>query len=208
MLPIVLFIFLCVGIFASHRRRNSLGTFALSALILVPITNSALTTGVNAAHRLAPLIPISIILIALGFDWLFSNVAQLRNVSLRSLLAIGLWIMAVAPVGSGLARFFLAGYANDGMYRRNVMTLYQDFLVRHLITLIRERHYPSACLIGSRENVAYFQLLHVREVFSYFLPGISLSSVGIDFPHDHTVALVRTCPSPIRFPGELPAIKI
>lgn len=163
-LPEFLYPFFLVGILVALTTHRSTMWPVLMLAAIIPLTNSAITEGVNFDHRLAPLFPISAMLTGIGISWFLKNIRQARWLWTVSTLTI-----TVAILWMG-ASFFVNQPANKEKTIRQYVSMH---LVKFLSDRKRSLGDHRYCLYVHPELVEYFNFMHIREQYAYFVPGFS-----------------------------------
>lgn len=135
----------------------------LSLWLLLPLTNSAITNGLNADHRLSVMLPVGHIFIAVAVDWLTK---QCKNKLLyQSFYCILLTYSLISAVYFFGARVvdkdrFIGSYA----IMNTVYYLQQN---------LKEQNFSSEqiCFQASSRTYKELKLLHWQEQFQYFFPN-------------------------------------
>lgn len=170
-LPPFLALFFVVGVgYAFFILKKPFYNILILLVFLLPLTNSAMTDWVNADHRLAPLLPIAAIFIALGFSYITK---QIHN-KIGKILIFGIILMYLVVQ---TYKFFTLLPAN---YDYNI----KDYLSMHVVYLIkRNSDYLNSkyfCLFVSNQNKENLNLMHYMEQYEFFLPNISIETKSSD----------------------------
>lgn len=169
--PLALVFLLGIGYSLFVLRRRFLYMVIILAFI-VPFTNSAITSWVNADHRLNPLFPIGSIFVAIGISYILSNIRK-KVVKIVFVITICSYFLFQ------LLTFFVDQPANKN---KNI----SDYLSMHVIYFLKSTNsfinpsmktkYDSysennnICLFVSPANFQTLNLLHYKEQYEYFLP--------------------------------------
>jgi hypothetical protein len=159
-----------VTVFVEPNKRK--GVVMLFALLL-PLTNSAITECLNCDHRLAPLFPFAALVSTYGFMSFYDKGLKKLFKNNKAVAALIIMILAGVLNLYPLTDFYVSQIANDNMFRVGRTGLYQSFMAQYLVERIKELDYNGdVCLMGSKTNIEYFQLAHIREMFDYYLPEV------------------------------------
>ena len=151
------------------------GTFfsikILFLVLIIPLTNSAITDIINADHRLAPLMPIAAYLVAYGFSKSIDvciKLGFLFKAARVVLVSVFLSIFFYETVN-----FFTLEPASTNMFRRGGRAnIYQDFMLTHAINVVRNtaefQSANSLCIKANKENLNWIRLAHVQEQFVFY----------------------------------------
>jgi len=161
----ILFFFFLTGFFALLFiifKKKNYSLFVLYLFIfLIPFSNSALTDTLNFGQRLIPLLPIGSVFGGFGINFLLSKIKQkIIYLAASSMIFIYLFFSVVG--------FFYKRQAN---YNHDI----SDFLSMHIIYFLKKNGASSdktICLRLSPENSSNFDLMHYKEQYEYFFPGI------------------------------------
>jgi hypothetical protein len=195
LLPLLGTVILLIGVLRAARSGHPALHYAALLFFIVPITNSALTNRVNAAHRLVPLLPVIAILCGTAATWLLHVTSKIRPALTRWLVSALAALVILAPFSYESLRFFILEFGSKGVFRASRSGLYQDFLARYLAESPVAKGATTLCIVASKDDARYFRLLHVREHFAYLLPGRSVTVGESDQLQTGEVALLPTCPA-------------
>ncbi|MCW1949651.1 MAG: hypothetical protein KIH89_004410, partial [Candidatus Shapirobacteria bacterium] len=151
----------------------------------IPFSNSAVTDGLNFDHRLAPLFPISAILIGLGVDTLTNLISHYK---LKFFFFFLLFFLFTYQT------FCFFSQRQADVNWDNPFTQV-DYLSMHLIYLISsesQNFSHNLCVHTSPSNFDYFYLPHVNEQYQFFLPEFSAKFISSSQIDDHTL-IVDDC---------------
>ena len=153
------------GLFSKEMFLKILCTY----ILILPLTNSAITDSVNSDNRLLPLLPIIAILTGYGMFKIFF----ILQVKLKHSLIL-YFIQSVLLLFIGLQIF---NFFENEPATKQYQSL--DYLSMHTIYFLKSApNYQNAtptCLYVSPENFQYFNFLHVKEQYQYFLPKQSFT---------------------------------
>lgn len=163
----LLSIFFILGIISSlFITKNWFAKYLVILALLLPFTNSAITECINCDHRLVPMLPISAVLSALGFEFLISTMTRF---GLKKILFINLSFFVFA--GYILSQGYLFFSTESASRGKGV----SDYLSMHTIYLLQSLPTQSQiCLFVSPKNYNFFNLLHIKEQYEFFLPNIRI----------------------------------
>ncbi|MBM3208801.1 glycosyltransferase family 39 protein [Candidatus Shapirobacteria bacterium] len=208
-------LFFVIGLLTALFSKNR-PIFRLLALFafLLPLLNSAATDCVNCDHRLAPFLPVSALLAALGIKTVLERTDKFSS---------GQWILGIRR-GCQLFLlvylllqgyfFFASESASKGKSSQDYLSMYTVYLLK---SLPPQR---NLCLLISPNNFTFFDYLHIKEQYDYFLPNtviqkeifsptleneIYVSKACNTFPQKGQFILFRYCQENKRFicPGDL-----
>lgn len=187
LIPPIFFIFVLVSIIfiLFFKKKNFWSLVLVLFAFLIPLTNSAVTDGLNFDHRLAPLFPISAIFIGFGIN-LFSNF--LRKSIWKYFFSIAISLLFLSQI------FFFFYQRQADVNWDNPFTEI-DYLSMHLIYLISSKsdNLPKKlCVQTSPSNLNYFYLAHVDEQYKFFLPNFSIKFT-LSSELNNNILLVNDC---------------
>lgn len=137
-------------------------------LLVLPLTNSALTDIVNGDHRLSPLLPVVAWIMAIGIAVIWRAASRVRPAALRGLLrAIAAALVAVGAVPQ-VYRFFDQEQAR---HRFDLASHLMHFALREIEVTPELRDAPELCIGGNRWVYDHMLLDHFRDGWGYYLPG-------------------------------------
>jgi hypothetical protein len=136
-------------------------------VLLLPLTNSAVTDARNGAHRLSPLLPIAALVIAVGIDLLWRGIGVVRPVAVRPWLRAAVFGAAALGAGGQVYRFFSE---EQGRWRDQVVPHLMYFAVREIEATPVLRDAPVVCVSSSQPVWKTMDFAHFREGWSYYLP--------------------------------------
>lgn len=181
---LLFFIFVLISlIFIVFKKKKNFWLLTIIFLgFLIPFSNSAITDGLNFDHRLAPLFPVSAILIGYGIN-LFS--ALVDNNKWKSLFIIIIFV----TFGHQIFSFFSQRKADVNWDNPPTKI---DYLSMHLIYLISSKSGDlpkKLCINTSNSNYNYFQLTHVNEQYQFFLPEYSIKVIPSSIISDNLLII-------------------
>jgi hypothetical protein len=136
-------------------------------VLLLPLTNSAMTDARNSAHRLLPLLPIAALLIAIGIDLLWRGVGVVRPAALRPWLRAVVLGAAALGAGDQVYRFFAE---EQGRTRDQVVPHLMYFALHEIKETPVLRDAPVVCVSSSRSVWTTLDYAHFKEGWAYYLP--------------------------------------
>lgn len=185
-LPPLLTFFLVLGVFYIFipKFKNKL-KYLILYLLLIPFTNSAITDCFQCNYRLVPLLIVSVVFIGLGIEkttYLLSKIKFLsKGIIYLLYLLFSFYLLFQAY------DFFDKGLASKGK-------TYQEYLSMHSIYLLKSfPHLEKACLISSPLNQEFFDYMHIKEQYEYFLPNVKLSKTADPNILDNEIFLTKDC---------------
>lgn len=177
-----IFVFVSLVFIVLYKKTN----FWLLTIIFlgfaIPFSNSAVTDGLNFDHRLAPLFPISAILLGFGI-YLVSKL--LNKFKLQSFFFCIIFLLFSYQTFS----FFSQRQADVNWDDPFTET---DYLSMHLIYLIsnQSNYFPqNLCVHTSSADSHYFNFAHVKEQYQYFLPEFSINFIPSSKINSHTLII-------------------
>lgn len=169
----VLFIFILAGILFLLKIKSlkSWLKYLLFLAFIIPLTNSAITDGINFDHRLAPLFPIAAILVGLSI-YILNQQIKLPIFKLIFILTVIGFLTYQTTI------FFTKRLADINW---NNFLSEKDYLSMDLIYLLKsnpQNFSSNLCIKVSPENTRYFHLYHIQEQYQYFLPQYNINFVS------------------------------
>ncbi|MCL4384363.1 glycosyltransferase family 39 protein [Patescibacteria group bacterium] len=184
---LALFFFIGLGaIFLVNRQ--AVPRFAALLLFLGFFTNSALTDWIGADHRIMPLIPPLIFIVAFGLEFVFSRWHS--SFFRLTFLVTTLFLI----LGRGLL-FFTEERAN--LIAMPDVKQATDYLMMHLLydlPQITSSH--QLCLVSSPYNIQNYNYLHYQEQRQFFYPQTNFSLTASELlPNSELWVFTGDCPS-------------
>jgi hypothetical protein len=158
------------------------------ACVIVPITNSALTTTILLDHRMFPLTLLSAILAGYGFDFIISKLAALIGWILKG-TTTALYVQS--RTANLLIGILLVILARDGFTyfpkepssaRYPVQQLTFNYAITYALYTARDT--PSLakasdiCIVGHSQFVEEIKLAHNREAMAFILPKMQVNQMA------------------------------
>ena len=160
LLPIlcpVLAMFFVFGVVSAVVSPKSLFERCLAGYVfLIPLTNSAITDCLNCENRLLPASVVAAIVTALGITWVFSKAPHRLARFLRLVLSLYVVVQGYT--------FFSAELSSKGRLARDYLSMHTIYLLKPISDL------ENICLIVSPIDGKFFDFMHVKEQYEYFLP--------------------------------------
>ncbi len=177
-------------IFLLKRLKKRIFQIILILVFAIPLTNSAITDGLNFDHRLAPLLPLGAILIGCGFFYLYSTIKFniIKYIFLGSFISVFLLEIIV---------FFVDKKANHNWENHYFV---RDYLSMHLIYFLQKKQdllNKSICVAVSPNNIDYFtDPIQIEEKYGFFLPDTQIEFKRDELTGDNEAMVSNSCYSP------------
>ncbi len=146
--------------------KNIFDWFLIYLISLTPFTNSTITDILNADHRLVPLLPVIVIIIGIGIDYILDSIST-TSLKRISTITLSLYIILVG------IHFFIKRPADINDYVNQKQDL-KDYLSMHLIYFLRSQPSftisPNLCISAPPANYPNYILTHYQEQYQYFFP--------------------------------------
>lgn len=187
---ISLFVLLLIGLihlFSYNRRYFYL---LIYLILIIPLTNSAVTDSTSADNRLSPLLPVLAIVSGFGVFTLINYSSKYLTFLFKVLFYFYLIINALL--------FFYKQSANINDY--NNYRQLKDYLSMHLVYFIKQNPITPQflCILTSPYNATNYGYLHYQEQFNFFLPQKTFNFVSNQTIFDNELFLfVDACPQTI-----------
>ncbi len=163
---------LLVGLLVVPRRLFGLCLFYLLVLLL---TNSALTDMVNGEHRLMPLLPVVALVIAMACEAAGRAVSRTPPRTARPLKLV-LWVALVLVAIVPGYRFF----ADEmGRLRGDLASSLKYFAIHEIESTETLRDSEETWIIAAPAVVGQYQLAHHIEGWEYYFPGRKIHKLAI-----------------------------
>jgi len=134
--------------------------------LLIPLTNSAITEAINSDNRLLPLLPVSAILAGYGIQITFSKISNLFKLKNWTTLFLGITLI-IYILFQG-CKFFWNESASKQYSGVDYLSMYTVYFLKSNTDY---QNFNKTCLFVSPTNFKYFNLLHVKEQYQYFVPN-------------------------------------
>jgi hypothetical protein len=154
-----------LGGFWVVRRRVHLTL--LFFVLLLPLTNSALTDSVNGDHRLTPLLPVIAWMMAIGLLALWRASERLRPPALARAAGSAAVLIVAWGAGTQVFRFF---EQEQGRRLENPAYSLMYFALHDLDTAPRLRDAKELCIGGNPWVTEQMGLLHFQQGFEFYRP--------------------------------------
>ncbi len=186
--PFSFCLFFLAGIIFLMKGLDSKSIITIYAMV-IPFTNSALTDAVNGDHRLAPLLPISAIIIGYG-TYMFTKMFRVGKLDAYfiSLTVYGLVLLNLAL---NFYHFFyvidVGAPAHNSRPEEEYLLTYANQVVKDNVTS------KNVCLHLSSEVYSVLDLMHFKETFPFHNPDKNISLIKEEKLIDKTVYITRNC---------------
>jgi hypothetical protein len=179
---------------AFTKNAPALSRLVVGLLLIVPLTNSALTNAPFAWNRMAPVFPLVALAIGLSPRLLPNRPAW------------GAAMALVAVVGSAQHADFFFRQAPMSAIEAGGMTREMAYAFAHAVRVARERPELAGsedlCWGASARQHEALQALHYRENLAFYLPGMRHRVIALPGVDDTAFYLSPTCPiEPSSQPG-------
>lgn len=178
----LLSVFLVLGIIAAGFRPSLLSSLSLAAILVYPLTNSALTDNIHGGQRLLVAVPPLSILIAQGVELVLTILSAIYKPRWLAVVCSSAFILIQA---NSAYEFFRKDIAERHWGREN-RALHKS--LRYLVENLKDRPEffgKELCIFTAADSYLYQQLLppHVFEFFNFFTPQIKYTpkpAIGIE----------------------------
>lgn len=190
--PFSFSLFFIIGLIFLMKNLDNRSLIAIYALIL-PLTNSALTDAVNGDHRLAPLLPVSAIVIAYGthmFIQMFKT-GELR----KYLLSLFAYSLISLNLAINFYRFFYVIDVGAQAYNPKPE---EEYLITYTNQILQsEVEEKNVCLHLSDKVYEIFDIMHYKETFKFYNIDKDVKLYLDDTISSSTVYVTKDCNSNI-----------
>ncbi len=186
--------------YAYFVKRNVYTGTLMLLCVAMPFTHSAMTNLLNAAHRMAALLPIVAVFVGLGYAYLLE---QVRWRSLRVVLAglAGLYLL------SRLQWFFVQQPLNAQVAVTDYVAARLAYFLADNTRPGQELGHPKLCLVISPGLGNALGTAHWGEAYGYFVPNVEITRRTDAAVQDTEVYVVGdTCPADVPAPSRTAAI--
>ncbi len=182
--PIIFAIFIIGIIYALFVLKEPFYKILILFIFIIPFTNSAITDWVNADHRLAPLLPIGSVFVALGTKFIFDKI---RN---------NLGEMAV--VGGVIIFLFYQTYQFFTLFHANLDKDVKVYLTMHTLYMLQSddsRPLRNVCIVSSPGIIETMNYPHSKEAFDYFVNDVLIETrAEVDIKDNEAYIFTGSCP--------------
>jgi hypothetical protein len=181
-------LFFVIGFLTALFSKNK-PIFRLLALfaLLLPLLNSAATDCINCDHRLAPFLPISSLLAALGIKTVLEKTEKLPKKQWIPGIRRGCQFFLLAYLLFQGYFFFASESASKGKS-------FQDYLSMHTVYLLKSLPpQRKLCLLISPKNFIFFDYLHIKEQYDFFLPNTVIQKEISSLILENEIYIGKTC---------------
>ncbi|HEX2463776.1 MAG TPA: glycosyltransferase family 39 protein [Thermoanaerobaculia bacterium] len=159
-------------------------------VLVLPLTNSALTDILNGEHRLSPLFPAVGLLMAMGLAVLHRATAGLRPPPLRRALRAALLLVAGLAAAQQVHAFFVDEQAR---HRDRFAAYLVHEALREIERTPRLDRARTLCIGGGPPLHRELQLGHYRDGFSFYRPGQTIRAVEVEGAPDNDIFVSASC---------------
>lgn len=161
--PFSFSLFLIIGLIFLLKNLDKRSLIVVYTLIL-PLTNSALTDAVNGDHRLAPLLPISAIVISYG-TYMFIRMFKTGDLR-RYILSLFAFCLVFINLALNCYQFFFIIDVAAPAYNPKPE---EEYLITYTNQVLqKEVEEENVCLHLSDQLFEAFDLMHFKETFKFY----------------------------------------
>jgi hypothetical protein len=186
--PFSFSLFFVIGLIFLIKNLDKKSIIAVYALVL-PLTNSALTDAVNGDHRLAPLLPVSAIIISYGtymFIQMF-NTGELR----KYLLSLTAFCLVFVNLAFNYYQFFFVMDVGAQAYNPKPE---EEYLITYTNQVLQKEVLErDVCLHLSGELYEVFDIMHFKETFKFYNNDKDVKLYLDENVSSKTVYVTREC---------------
>lgn len=186
-------IFFLTSVISWLRKKREL-LLMIPFILLLPFTNSAITDIVNADHRTTLLLTFASLAVANGFIYYFTLTFRpyWLNYFVKYILILFLVFSLLVNVYNFFENEAAGEQVNNSLPTQEYLLMYTNYTIDD--NTISE----NICLSLSPENYEIFDVLHFKEQFNYFNPGIEITlNENYLIAEDNVIFISDDCPTEI-----------